>query len=492
MKRRFFCIHLALVAIIASMALSACLPGQAGPAARSGARGAGEVAVQVEVTPLQTPAFGARAAAAPALATPVASPGAPAQAPAGVATSGDFDAAVPAAWFDLAYALARDEKLVPPVAARLFGYAGVTLYEAVAPGIPGAASLAGQLNELAPLPQPDPQAAYHWPAVANAALGTLFRTLLANGSGETQRAIQDLERRLQDELAANVAPDVLQRSTAQGQLVGLAIFDWAQADGYAYLNNCAYTAPSGAGLWEPTPPGFAAALQPCWGQMRPFVLRERSDECQPTVRPVYSEDIASPFFLEALEVYQTVQNLTPQQQEIARFWADDAGQTGTPPGHMLSILTRVVRDRGLALDAAAEAYARLGIALADSFISCWQTKFATDVPRPVTVINKLIDPAWTPPVTTPPFPEYTSGHSVQSGAAAAVLAALFGDEFAFTDHTHDALGYAPRSFDSFKAMAGEAAISRLYGGIHYRSAIDVGLAQGACIGARVNSLTLRQ
>ena len=378
------------------------------------------------------------------------------------------------------------------MAARLFGYAGVALYEAVAPGMPGYRSLTGQLNELPPLPQPDPQLAYHWPTVANAALATLFRTMFASASGDSQRAIADLEEQLEDQFAAEVAPDVLQRSVAQGQLVGLAIFDWAQADGYAYLNNCAYTPPIGSGLWTPTPPKFASPLQPCWGQMRPFVLRERSDECQPSAQPVYSEETTSQFYLEALEVYQTVKNLTAEQQEIARYWSDDAGRTGTPPGHAISVLTQIVRDQNLSLDAAAEAYARLGIAEADAFISCWQTKFATNVVRPVTYINQVIDPSWTSPITTPPFPEYTSGHSVQSAAAATVLTALFGDDFAFTDHTHDALGFAPRSYSSFFDMADEAAISRLYGGIHYRSAIDAGLEQGRCIGQRVVALKFRE
>jgi len=316
--------------------------------------------------------------------------------------------------------------------------------------------------------------------------------MLANTTGTSQRAILDLERQFEDQFAATVAPEVLQRSVAQGQLVGLAIFDWAQADGFAHLNNCAYTPPSGTGLWEPTPPGFAAPLQPCWGQMRPFVLRERSDECQPSMRPTYSEGVTSQFYFEALEVYRTVKNLTPQQQEIARYWSDDAGKTGTPPGHSIAILTQLSHDRELSLGAAAEAYARLGIALADSFISCWQTKFVTNVPRPIAYIQKVIDPAWISPLTTPPFPEYTSGHSVQSAAGATVLTALFGDDFAFTDHTHDALGYAPRSFKSFFDMADEAAISRLYGGIHFRSAIEVGIDQGKCIGQRVVGLKFRK
>ena len=453
------------------------------------------VAVTVEEAPLNAPAY--HAAPAPtstpsAPAMPAPRPSSPAQTGKEDVAAADFDAAVPTAWFNLMYNLVRDEKLVPPLASRLFGYAGVVLYEAVAPGIPGARSLAGQLNELQSLPQPDPEVEYYWPAVANAAMATTLRTMLVNTTGTSQRAILDLERQFEDQFAATVAPEVLQRSVAQGQLVGLAIFDWAQADGFAHLNNCAYTPPSGTGLWEPTPPGFAAPLQPCWGQMRPFVLRERSDECQPSVRPMYSEDVTSQFYFEALEVYRTVKNLTPQQQEIARYWSDDAGKTGTPPGHSIAILTQLIHDRELSLGAAAEAYARLGIALADSFISCWQTKFVTNVPRPIAYIQKVIDPAWISPLTTPPFPEYTSGHSVQSAAGATVLTALFGDDFAFTDHTHDALGYAPRSFKSFFDMADEAAISRLYGGIHFRSAIEVGIDQGKCIGQRVVGLKFRK
>ncbi len=287
------------------------------------------VAVTVAEAPLNAPVFSSAPTPtstpyAPAMPTP--QPSSPAPTTNEGAATADFDAAVPTAWFSLMYDLVRDEKLVPPLASRLFGYAGVALYEAVAPGIPGARSLAGQLNELQPLPQPDPQAEYYWPAVANAALATTLRTMLANTNGNTQRAIVDLERQLEGQFAAAVAPAVLQRSADQGQLIGLAIFDWAQADGFAHLNNCAYTAPSGTGLWAPTPPGFAAPLQPCWGQMRPFVLRERSDECQPKVQPTYSEDATSQFYFEALEVYRTTKNLTPQQQEIAALLVGRRGQ----------------------------------------------------------------------------------------------------------------------------------------------------------------------
>lgn len=149
------------------------------------------------------------------------------------------------------------------------------------------------------------------------------------------------------------------------------------------------------------------------------------------------------------------------------------------------------------LDVAAEAYAKLGLALADSFIACWNTKYQYNLLRPITYIQQFIDPAWNTPaitdaVTTPPFPEYTSGHSVQSAAAALVLTDLFGDNYAFTDFTHDAVGYAPRSFPSFMAAANEAAISRLYGGIHFRAAIEKGMEQGECIAAQVLTLRFHQ
>ncbi|MDT8307011.1 MAG: vanadium-dependent haloperoxidase, partial [Anaerolineae bacterium] len=204
-----------------------------------------------------------------------------------------------------------------------------------------------------------------------------------------------------------------------------------------------------------------------------------------------SEAASSPFFEEAVEVYAAVNNLTAEQEAIARFWADNPGQTGTPPGHSMTIVSQILVQEGYMLDVAAEAYAAVGIAVSDAFISCWAAKYDYNLLRPVTYIQDFIDSAWTPPLPTPPFPEYSSGHSVQSAAAAQVLTDLFG-AVPFTDHTHDALGYEPRSFPDFFAFAEEAAISRLYGGIHYRAAIERGLAQGQCVGQAVGALQFRR
>jgi hypothetical protein len=238
-------------------------------------------------------------------------------------------------------------------------------------------------------------------------------------------------------------------------------------------------------------------MQPYWGSNRPFILTpgNPSIDNHPGPPPAYSEDPSSECYRQAHEVYTTVRNISPEQRMTALFWSDDPQRTCTPAGHSISILSQSIRLKGSPLDKAAEGYARVGMAVSDAFIACWQVKYQYNVMRPITYIQNIIDSTWnrpaiTDPLTTPPFPEYPSGHSVQSGAASTVLAALYGDSFAFVDHTHDLAGMTSRSFGSFADFAREAAISRLYGGIHCRSAIDNGLEQGRKIGSSIAALPL--
>jgi hypothetical protein len=207
--------------------------------------------------------------------------------------------------------------------------------------------------------------------------------------------------------------------------------------------------------------------------------------------PGYSEDPASPFYREALEVYETARTLGDEQRARARFWSDDPMLSPTPPGHWVSIALQVLRHEAAPVEERVDVLARLGVALADAFIACWHAKYVFDLVRPITYIRLLIDPAWQPLLVTPPFPEYPSGHSVQSAAAAVVLARHFGESYAFEDATHEADGLPARRFESFWRAAEEAAISRLYGGIHFRAAIERGLEQGRCIGAHAAALRTR-
>jgi hypothetical protein len=397
-----------------------------------------------------------------------------------------YDAEVATAWFGLLNDLVKSEGMAAPVAARAYGYAGVTLYESVVSGMETHQSLVGQLNGLTAVPQVSRGEAYHWPTVASSAMAEITRRLFPDATADDSAAITDLEGRFAEEFGPQVGQAVFNRSVAYGREVGLAIYSWAFTDGSALLNNCAFVPPQGIGLWVPTPPDYRPALQPCWGELRPLAL-ELPTDCQPVAPLPYDENKNSPFYAETREVYLAVKNITPEQREIALYWSDDPGTTYTPPGHWMSILGQIVDSNKYTFDIAVEAYARLGIALADAFISCWRTKYMYNRLRPVTAIHDFMDESWLPLVNTPPFPEYTSGHSVQSGAAAQVLTDLFG-HLGFVDHTYDARGLTPRTFNSFFDAAEEAAMSRLYGGIHYRSAITSGLEQGICIGHQVSAL----
>ena len=401
-----------------------------------------------------------------------------------------YDARVPLAWFNFYLRLIKETPgFAPPVASRAFAYAGVTLYEALAPGMPGYQSLAGQLNDLPQLPQPVPNRTYHWPTVANTALAEITRKLFVHASAQNLRAIDALEEQLLAEYHSTLPADQLSISVMQGRLVAGAIDAWAQYDGSA-CDYGTYRPPTGDGLWAPTPPKNLAALLPHWGDHRHFMHFDR--ECAAAPPPAYSTDKTSPFYKQAREVYDTVTQLTPEQRSVALFWADNVVETATPSGHWFSILNQLLQAKTAPLDVAAVAYAKVGLAVGDAFISCWRTKYQYNLLRPITYIRNVIDPKWTTPdMVTPPFPEYTSGHSVQSAAAAYVLTELFGDHYTFTDHTHTARNLAPRSFPSFLAAAQEAAISRLYGGIHYRAAIENGLAQGKCISEHVHTLRFR-
>jgi hypothetical protein len=446
----------------------------------------------------QTFLLGLSAAAVPFLSTSCSDddddPVAPPPPPPTSQETATFDSGLSRAWLNRLCNSIKTAAFPPTLASRTIAYSGVTFYEAVVPGMPDHQSLAGQLNGLSGLPVV-PDGVHHWPAVANTALAAVMRSLFA-ANATVVGEIDALEALKAQEFAdAGVEQDVLDRSVVHGTDLATAILAWAAEDGLADWNNCAYTVPTGPGFWEPTFPAFAAPHQPCWGKLRTFALAYGA-ECIALPPTPFSEVAGSKFYLEAQEVQQTVDNLTVDEIAIAQFWADNPTQSFTPPGHWISVLEQCSLQNDYALDVSAEAFARIGIAVGDAFISCWDMKYFYNLQRPITYIRSptgLNDPTWlTAPgigggnINTPNFPEHTSGHSVQSGAVAEVLTELLG-VFPYEDDTHAALGLPARSFDSFFDAADEAAISRLYGGIHFLPAIERGVEQGRCIGNVINT-----
>lgn len=385
----------------------------------------------------------------------------------------------------------------PPVAARAFGYAGLTLYEAVVHGMPEYQSMVGQLNELNELPMPVADT-YHWGQVANAAMAEVARLYYPSAPPSLKPRLVLMEASYKTDFLNETNESVLERSTLYGQQLANAIFEYSKNDGGHEGFNKNFPGfpnlPVGPGYWVSTSAANPTPLQPYWGNNRTFV-KDITMHTQPVKPPDYSTEKTSPFYIQALEVYNVTKNLDQEQAIIAKYWSDDPGNAGTPPGHSISIASQVLGLENADLAVAAETYAKLGIAISDAFVSCWKCKYTFNLVRPVTYINKNIDANWTTLLATPPFPEYTSGHSVQSGATARVLSVIFGTNYAFVDHTHELrtdIPGAPRSFRSFDHAAQEAAISRLYGGIHFRDAIDLGVLQGNKVGDAVNALAFKK
>jgi hypothetical protein len=384
----------------------------------------------------------------------------------------------------------------PPVASRSFAILYVTAFEAVAQGSPDLLSLAGQLNEFGPPPPREAGMTYDEEVVLQAALASALEELFANTGPTGQRAMENVGERLAQGVGEGVAPDVLDRSRRHGEAVARHVLDWAATDGGAVVENMGFPLElelaKDPGSWAPTSRIVQQQLPllPTWGENRPFAMPDGA-ACPLPPPPAYSEAEGSDFMAEAREVLEVRRALSDEQEAIARFWSDDPMLSPTPPGHWISIAAQVLDSEDADIERRVEVMAKLSVALADAFIGCWHEKFRWNLIRPVTYIKAHLDPGFEPLLITPPFPEYPSGHSTQSGAAAAVLTALFGDGFAFTDATHEQDGMPARSYPSFWAAAEEAAMSRLYGGIHFRAGIEQGLEQGRCIGAHAAALETR-
>ena len=401
-------------------------------------------------------------------------------------------------WYKLSLELVRHTPTYsPPVASRSLAYLGVTVFEAVAASSGELQSLAGQLNGLQAVPQREAGKTYDEAVVVQAAMAFSAQNFFENTGPTGQRAMAKLESKLRAEVSADLPADVVIRSETYGRAVAAHVLAWSADDGGAVIENMGfpmqYQLTPGAAHWVPTSliVQQQKPLLPEWGKNRTFAMPNGA-ACALSAPPAYSEDKTSEFYRQALEVFQTKRDMTPEQRAIARFWSDDPMLSPTPPGHWVSIALQILERDNVGLDKSVDVLARLGVAEADAFIGCWDAKFQYDLVRPVTYIRRTMDPRWEPLLITPPFPEYPSGHSTQSGAAAEVLTKLFGENFAFEDATRKGDGLKPRVFPSFWAAANEAGISRLYGGIHFRAAIERGLEQGRCIGAFTNALRTRR
>lgn len=380
----------------------------------------------------------------------------------------------------------------PPVASRIYLYASIAAYEAAVPSQKKYSSLKASISSF-------PKISVQSKEPVNYKLVSVYAFLkVAQRFVFSEQMMQDSLNNILKELK-KLKPSVYKNSIALGQLITDSILKWAEKDNYKDTRKLRrYNIIKATGKWLPTPPGYMAAVEPYWSKMRTIVL-DSASEYRPPPPPVFSIEKDSEFYKQAYEVYETGNSLTAEQRAIAAFWdcnpfflntqghLNFATKKLSPGGHWMSIAGIAAAKNKADLITTAAAYAFTSIALYDGFISCWDEKFRSNLIRPETYINSHINEKWRPVLQTPPFPEYTSGHSVISTAAATVLTYFLGEHFQFDDITEMDFGLPMRSYPSFIAAAQEAAISRMYGGIHYRIAIEAGQLQGSLIGDKVIS-----
>lgn len=405
---------------------------------------------------------------------------------------GKYPADVANAWMQMQIRLTRSTPGYNSVVSdRSFGYAGIVLYEALAPGIPGSHSLLPQIGGSAVAPDKN-RSEYYWPASVNAAMAAITRSFFETTSPANMTSIDSLESAFASVFQGKAAATKLQNAVDYGRKVSTAVFNWSTTDGahqaYSHIVDPSYVAPTGEGLWEPTFPAFGPPVHPHWGDNRSFIA-DIATTTRPSAPPAYSTALKSDFYAMVNELYTISLSLTHEDSTIAKFWGDQPGNMNVP-AHATNILTQLIIKHKLDLGEAAAAYALHGIALNDASISVFKAKYEFNLLRPITYIrNTMGHTTWNSVIPTPPHPECTAAHAVISAASAVVMEKIFGNHYSFVDHSYDAL-YGARSFNSFDDYAKEAGRARLLAGIHYGPSIAVGLKQGRQVGNKVVKLRL--
>jgi hypothetical protein len=381
----------------------------------------------------------------------------------------------------------------PMIANRNYTYAGIAAYEAVVAGDTNYISLSGQIKHMPAMPVPEAGLKIDYSLAA-----LLSFTKVGNAVTFPEGSLMgyyDELKKMADSIG--MPSSVLSNTIAFSDSIVSAILAWSKKDNYAQTRSAErYTVLNNVpGRYVPTPPQYATPVEPHWREIRTMVI-DSAAQFMPPRPPVYDiKNKNSVFYKAMLEVKTISKNLTDEQMHIADFWDDNpfvmhvtghvmfATKKFSPPGHWMNIVGIGAKAANADFNTTVAAYAHTAIALFDAFISCWDEKYRSNYIRPETVINKEFpNENWQPYIQTPPFPSYTSGHATNSAAAAEVMTKWFGDNLAFTDTSLLEFGIQNRQLTSFRAAAQEAAMSRLYGGIHYRFDNDEGANAGKRLG----------
>lgn len=393
-----------------------------------------------------------------------------------------------------------ENNFTPIVASRNYLYANVAAYEIMAAGYPTKYnSLAGQLKDLKAIEKPKPGKKINFELASLLSFCNLGEAVTF-----PEGSMSEYVDRLKNLAKDNGMPDDMFDNTIEyADTVSAAILRWSKNDNYAQTRSAErYTVNDEEGRWVPTPPAYTSAMEPHWNKIRPLVMDSCNQFAAPPPLKFNIKDTTSDYYKQVMLVKHAIEKLTPEQMHIAEFWDDNPFKLNvsghlmygtkkfSPPGHWMSIIGIASKKANADFGTTVYAYAKTSIALFEAFIQSWDAKYKYNTARPETVINKYFDANWQPHLQTPPFPEYTCGHSTCSSAAAEALTSIFGDNFSYTDTSELEFGIKSRSFKSFRQASEENNWARFYGGIHFHQSCivstDIGKKVGELVVDRLN------
>jgi hypothetical protein len=392
-----------------------------------------------------------------------------------------------------------EDLFTPVVASRVNAYPNIAAYAVLVQKGKSLEPLEGKLNQFAGISAPKTQVDF--------SLSALFAfTTMAKKLVYSEYMFDEFEAQESGTWLRNNKKDtmLLRLSREYGRQVAQEIIVWMKKDIYDYTRTLTrYVITDTAGAWIPTGPGYANALEPNWPLMRSFVFDSTNFiKAIPNVK--YSEDKNSEYYKNALALYQQSQNLDTTKRLVAWYWDNNPNilksdghvnyfiHKVSPGGHWIRIACQAVKNRNLDEFRSAEVFTFLALGIYEGFLSCWTEKYKSNAMRPETYINRMFSPQWKSYIETPPFPEYTSGHSVVSSASSTILTGLIKQPYAFTDSSEMYLNMPPRKFKSFREASNEASISRFYGGIHFMPSLNNGIIQGNAVGSFILSRFKKQ
>jgi PAP2 superfamily len=383
----------------------------------------------------------------------------------------------------------------PIIASRNYTYANIAAYECIAAGDSNYQSLAGQIKHLPVMPGPATGKNIDFSLAALLSF-TKVGNAVTFPEGSMMGYYDELKHKAD---SAGMSSEMLANTIAFSDTIVATIMNWSKKDNYAQTRSASkYTVIDVPGRWVPTPPAYTSALEPHWNEIRPLVLDSVNQFMPEPPLPFDVTNKNSKYYKEVIAIKNAIDSLTPEQQHIAEFW-DDLGtklnvsghvmfvtKKFSPTGHWMNIVGIAAEKAKADFNTTVYAYTKTSIAMFDAFIECWNVKFKYNTVRPETVINKYFDRNWRPYLQTPPFPEYTCGHSTISSSAAESLTSVFGDQFAYTDTSELEFGIKNRSFTSFRQAALENNWARFYGGIHFHNSCIISTEEGRLVGDLIN------